>query len=238
MPDLTDLSWNLPEDAEAYPIKENKNNNKILIIIAIIALGLSIAALLIALTRTPTSNNVGKGLPGPAGPAGSPGEPGAPGVPGEPGVKGKPGEPGSSGAQGAQGPSGSSGSQGATGATGPAGADGTANSLGFGQGEVEINAPCDSSITVTLNSTFTFSNRTFYLSNVTLSDIAVACYGGLVSIYIYDGSTNSLNPTLLANTSSPYSIGNASSVSIPVSAFTPTSVESARITNMTFEVQS
>lgn len=238
MPDLTDLSWNLPEDAEAYPIKENKNNNKILIIIAIIALGLSIAALLIALTRTPTSNNVGKGLPGPAGPAGSPGEPGAPGVPGEPGVKGKPGEPGSSGAQGAQGPSGSSGSQGATGATGPAGADGTANSLGFGQGEVEINAPCDSSITVTLNSTFTFSNRTFYLSNVTLSDIAVACYGGLVSIYIYDGSTNSLNPTLLANTSSPYSIGNASSVLIPVSAFTPTSVESARITNMTFEVQS
>ena len=237
MPDLTDLSWNLPEDAEAYPIKENKNNNnnKILIIIAIIALGLSIAALLIALTRTPTSNNVGKGLPGPAGPAGSPGEPGAPG---EPGTKGKPGESGSSGAAGVQGPSGSSGSQGATGATGPAGADGTANSLGFGQGEVEINAPCDSSITVTLNSTFTFSNRTFYLSNVTLSDIAVACYGGRVSIYIYDGSTNSLNPTLLANTSSPYSIGNASSVSIPISAFTPSSVESARITNMTFEVQS
>ena len=235
MPDLTDLSWNLPEDAAAYPIKENKNNNKILIIIAIIALGLSIAALLIALTRTPTSNNVGKGLPGPAGPAGSPGEPGAPG---EPGTKGKPGESGSSGAAGVQGPSGSSGSQGATGATGPAGADGTANSLGFGQGEVEINAPCDSSITVTLNSTFTFSNRTFYLSNVTLSDIAVACYGGRVSIYIYDGSTNSLNPTLLANTSSPYSIGNASSVSIPISAFTPSSVESARITNMTFEVQS
>jgi hypothetical protein len=235
MPDLTDLSWNLPEDAAAYPIKENKNNNKILIIIAIIALGLSIAALLVALTRTPTSNNVGKGLPGPAGPAGSPGEPGAPG---EPGTKGKPGESGSSGAAGVQGPSGSSGSQGATGATGPAGADGTANSLGFGQGEVEINAPCDSSITVTLNSTFTFSNRTFYLSNVTLSDIAVACYGGRVSIYIYDGSTNSLNPTLLANTSSPYSIGNASSVSIPISAFTPSSVESARITNMTFEVQS
>jgi hypothetical protein len=235
MPDLTDLSWNLPEDAAAYPIKENKNNNKILIIIVIIALGLSIAALLIALTRTPTSNNVGKGLPGPAGPAGSPGEPGAPG---EPGTKGKPGESGSSGAAGVQGPSGSSGSQGATGATGPAGADGTANSLGFGQGEVEINAPCDSSITVTLNSTFTFSNRTFYLSNVTLSDIAVACYGGSVSIYIYDGSTNSLNPTLLANTSSPYSIGNASSVSIPISAFTPSSVESARITNMTFEVQS
>jgi hypothetical protein len=235
MPDLTDLSWNLPEDAAAYPIKENKNNNKILIIIVIIALGLSIAALLIALTRTPTSNNVGKGLPGPAGPAGSPGEPGAPG---EPGTKGKPGESGSSGAAGVQGPSGSSGSQGATGATGPAGADGTANSLGFGQGEVEINAPCDSSITVTLNSTFTFSNRTFYLSNVTLSDIAVACYGGRVSIYIYDGSTNSLNPTLLANTSSPYSIGNASSVSIPISAFTPSSVESARITNMTFEVQS
>jgi len=235
MPDLTDLSWNLPEDAAAYPIKENKNNNKILIMIAIIALGLSIAALLIALTRTPTSNNVGKGLPGPAGPAGSPGEPGAPG---EPGTKGKPGESGSSGAAGVQGPSGSSGSQGATGATGPAGADGTANSLGFGQGEVEINAPCDSSITVTLNSTFTFSNRTFYLSNVTLSDIAVACYGGRVSIYIYDGSTNSLNPTLLANTSSPYSIGNASSVSIPISAFTPSSVESARITNMTFEVQS
>lgn len=235
MPDLTDLSWNLPEDAEAYPIKEHKNNNKLLIIIAIIALGLSIAALLIALTRTPTSNNSAKGLAGPAGPAGSPGEPG---VPGAPGTKGKPGEPGSSGAAGVQGPSGSSGSQGATGATGPAGADGNANSLGFGQGEVEINAPCDSSITVTLNSTFTFSNRTFYLSNVTLSDIAVACYGGRVSIYIYDGSTNSLNPTLLANTSSPYSIGNASSVSIPISAFTPYSVESARITNMTFEVQS
>lgn len=235
MPDLTDLSWNLPEDAEAYPIKENKNNNKLFIIIAIIALGLSIAALLIALTRTPTSNNSAKGLAGPAGPAGAPGEPGAPGAPG---TKGKPGEPGSSGAPGVQGPSGSSGSQGATGATGPAGADGNANSLGFGQGEVEINAPCDSSITVTLNSTFTFSNRTFYLSNVTLSDIAVACYGGRVSIYIYDGSRNSLNPTLLANTSSPYSIGNASSVSIPISAFTPSSVESARITNMTFEVQS
>jgi len=235
MPDLTDLSWNLPEDAEAYPIKENKNNNKLFIIIAIIALGLSIAALLIALTRTPTSNNSAKGLAGPAGPAGAPGEPGAPGAPG---TKGKPGEPGSSGAPGVQGPSGSSGSQGATGATGPAGADGNANSLGFGQGEVEINAPCDSSITVTLNSTFTFSNRTFYLSNVTLSDIAVACYGGRVSIYIYDGSTNSLNPTLLANTSSPYFIGNASSVSIPISAFTPSSVESARITNMTFEVQS
>jgi hypothetical protein len=235
MPDLNDLSWNLPEDIEEYPIKEKSSKNKLFLLITIIALGISIAALLIALTRTPTANNVGQGTRGPAGP---PGEPGAPGVPGSPGSPGAPGSPGSSGADGSSGPQGPSGSSGPQGSTGPAGADGNANSLGLGQGEIEINAPCDSSISVTLNSTFNFGNRTFYLSDVTLSEIAIACYGGRVSIYIYDGSTNSLSPTLLANTTSPYSIGNASSVSIPISAFTPSSVESARITNMTFEVQS
>lgn len=234
MPDLEKLSWNLDQEFEEYPLN-SKTNNKILTVFVLLALLISIAALIVALTRTPTgnSNNLVAGPQGPEGPAG----PSGPiGPSGEKGSAGTPGKPGLSGATGEKGPAGSTGNTGNTGATGPAGADGSANSLGLGQGEIAINAPCDASINVILNSSFNFSSRIFYLSDVTISDLAVACYGGRMSVYIYDGSTNSLNPTLLSNTSSPVTIGNSSTLVIPISSFTNT-VESQRITNLTFEIQ-
>ena len=118
------------------------------------------------------------GMTGPAGtigPAGATGAPGIQGVPGEAGAPGAQGEPG------------------ATGPQGPAG-DTTPISIGQGSGQT---AACDADISVSLRSRWDGSR--LVLSSISFNDVAAACDGQRLSVFLIDYSNELITSLAIDN---------------------------------------
>jgi hypothetical protein len=123
------------------------------------------------------------GQPGLPGEAGLPGEPGAPGEPGQPGEPGAPGEPGQPGEPGPSGPPGPTPTPSESPSTGP----------GYGQGVLRVGT-CDDAIRTSLRSRLV--GGIFYFKSINLSDIADACEGKTIDIYLLDSSGEELASAL------------------------------------------
>ena len=130
---------------------------------------------------------------GQPGEAGLPGEPGAPGEPGQPGEQGAPGEPGQPGPQGPPGPTPT-----------PTPTESPTTGPGYGQGVLRVGT-CDDAITTSLRSRLV--GGIFYFKTINLSDIAAACEGKNISIYLLNSSGNELASALDGTVSgSTYSV--------------------------------
>ena len=124
--------------------------------------------------------------------AGEDGEDGRDGLNGRPGQDGQDGQDGATGPQGpagSAGPPGASGSGGGASSPAPSATPGTS----FGQGALRVGT-CDDAITVSLRSRFVAG--LFYFKTISLSDIANACIGKKLDIYLLDSAGNELATAL------------------------------------------
>ena len=148
------------------------------------------------------------GVNGRPGRDGEDGEDGAPGVPGAPGASGPAGPPGASGSGGGSSPA-------------PSATPGTS----FGQGALRVGT-CDTAITTSLRSRLV--TGTFYFKRIALSDLASACNGKAIDIYLLDASDNEL-ATYTGTVS-------GSTLSVDYTSFTTTNVLASAIKNVALEI--
>ena len=157
------------------------------------------------------------------------------------GADGSPGPAGRDGSAGARGPAGATGTQGTPGKAGPAGPVGpagpaatTANgSTILGTGVTAIGT-CDTSVTISLGSTYTYATNAFTLSSVTLGDIDGSCSGRSLSLMLYDSAG-----TVLAQTSNSYRLNGSGAspftATIPASALSST-VDATSVARLVMQV--
>ena len=167
------------------------------------------------------------GAPGNAGIAGADGLPGSLGPAGPAGPAGLNGADGSDGADGADGADGSDGADGADGADGSDGADG-AGGLDNGAGVVSLGA-CDASVEIRMTSRIDIDSRIFYVDGVILSDIADACHGQSLSIWIYGAADTELAEAR------GLTIPDAATMTIGSEKFTPSAIVAADPTSVNEE---
>ncbi|MDA8863170.1 hypothetical protein N9H87_02985, partial [Pontimonas sp.] len=89
------------------------------------------------------------------------------------------------------------------------------------------------SIEVRLSSRLSVSNATFYLDEVTLSDVAAACFGAEIDIYVFSGNAGSYAQEAVAT---GVLIPSSASFTISYTDFTPTDIESEPLTRFLFEI--
>jgi hypothetical protein len=163
---------------------------------------------------------------GAAGAAGPQGDPGLAGLDGRDGSDGGVGLNGRDGRDGADGADGRDGSDGAD------GADGSGSGLNNGTGEVSIGA-CDDNVRIRLASRVDAATATFFLNTVSISDIAPACYGQVISVYLFSGTSGSY---VQEGVASNVTIPNNSSMTISYTSFDDQSIPSVVLTRLLFEV--
>ena len=163
---------------------------------------------------------------------GTAGAAGPPGVPGSAGFDGRDGSDGVDGVNGRDGADGAPGADGRDGADGADGADGGGNGLNNGSGEVSIGA-CDDNVQIRLASRVDAKNATFFLNTVSISDIAPACYGQVISVYLFSGTSGNY---VQEGVASNITIPNNSSMTISYTSFDDQSIRSVDLTRLLFEV--
>jgi hypothetical protein len=157
---------------------------------------------------------------------------GSAGAAGPQGVPGSAGFDGRDGSNGVDGVNGRDGADGAPGADGRDGADGVGNGLNNGSGEVSIGA-CDDNVQIRLASRVDAATATFFLNTVSISDIAPACYGQVISVYLFSGTSGSY---VQEGVASNITIPNNSSMTISYTSFDDQSIRSVDLTRLLFEV--
>lgn len=170
---------------------------------------------------------------GPAGAQGVSGTPGSAGSAGNPGVDGLSGSLGPGGPAGPAGADGAAGAVGAAGAAGADGADGADGSGGVdnGAGVVSLGA-CDARVEIRMTSSFDIATKIFYVDTIVISDIADACQGQSLDIWIYGAADTELAEAL------GLTIPNATTMTVNSSDLTPSAVVAADPTNANEEAAS
>lgn len=169
------------------PLERSRRLNTVLLII--IAMLLMFGALggtyLYGIVSNLSSTTGAAGAPGNNGALGSDGSDGSNGANGPTGFPGSDGSDGRNGSAGQDGIDGATGLNGADGIDGAPGADGV-TLYNSGQGVVDLGA-CDSDVRIQLRSRL--DGDVFYLSSITLSDIASECWGSTVDVYALGGTS-------------------------------------------------
>jgi hypothetical protein len=169
------------------PLERSRRLNTVLLVI--IAMLLMFGALggtyLYGIVSNLSSTTGAAGAPGNNGAPGSDGSDGSNGANGPAGFPGPDGSDGRNGSDGQDGLDGAAGLNGADGVDGAPGADGV-TLYNSGQGVVDLGA-CDSDVRIQLRSRL--DGDVFYLSSITLSDIASECWGSTVDVYALGGSS-------------------------------------------------
>jgi hypothetical protein len=228
---------------------EGKNRNRGLLIVIVLLVAILILLLLeisgafgyrvitaISQATGLSIQAIERGPEGPAGPQGLAGSDGANGLQGANGltggrgVIGAAGQNGLPGINGADGANGADGRDGVDGARGPQGEPGTV--LAVEQGLIGIGA-CDSDISVAIKSRFDAAHADFLLDRVRFGDVAEACWGRTITIYVFSGGTNSY---VVEGVATDFVIPSSSAFAVPYTAFAQANIPSATLTKLAVEL--
>jgi type II secretory pathway pseudopilin PulG len=158
---------------------------------------------------------------------GQPGTPGLDGLDGQPGIPGAAGQAGPAGPTGPAGPAGPAGSGGSGGGASPSPSPSGSAGTTLGTGNIRVGT-CDDAVTTSMKSRL--SSGVFYFREITLSDIASACNGKNLDLYILDSSGNEI-ANALGNTIS------GSSITLSYTSFTPQSTRASLIDEVAVEIR-
>jgi hypothetical protein len=84
-----------------------------------------------------------------------------------------------------------------------------------------------------MSSRLSVSDAEFYLDEVTLSDVATACYGAEIDVYLFSGTPGSYVQEAVAT---GVEVPSSASFTISYTDFTPTDIESEPLTRLLFEI--
>lgn len=177
-----------------------------------------------------TGLSVSAGERGAQGPVGATGADGSNGLQGPNGLTGGRGATGAEGQTGAPGTDGVNGLNGTDGAQGPQGDPGTV--LAVEQGLIGIGA-CDTNISVSVKSRFDVAHADFLLDRVRFSDVADACWGRAITVYLFSGEPNSY---VVEGVAADFVIPSSSAFSVSYSAFEQPNISSSVLTKLAVEL--
>lgn len=155
------------------------------------------------------------------------------------GIRGEQGLAGANGAAGANGKTGSAGQPGSNGAAGPPGQDGVDGQDGAPgtvllreQGVIGFGA-CDADVSVSLSSRIDIPSASFYVDTVHFDDVASACWGKSLDVYLFSGSEGQYQ---LESTAVDVPVPNSDSFVVSFNQFAPQDIPSSTLTKLAIEI--